>query len=179
MEVVVNVREEVVVDIDGYVVRVKGPKGELVRRLMHPCLVLSKKDNSIVIKSKEKKVFKRHKMFAHTFRAHINNMVKGVVDGFEYKMKICSGHFPMTVNVDKGYVVVKNFLGEKVPRRTKVIEGVNIKIDGDIIILSGIDKEKVAQMAAKIEQVTVIKNRDRRIFQDGCYIIEKAGKVIV
>ena len=48
-------------------------------------------------------------------------------------------------------------------------------IKGDIIIVEGIDKELAGQTAARIEQSTRITNKDRRVFQDGCYITDKAG----
>ena len=144
--------------------------------MVHPLLTIKIKDNVVIIKGKEDT--KKTKKFIHTFRAHIGNMLVGAVEGFEYQLKVCSGHFPMSVAVDKNVLVIKNFLGEKVPRKAPIMEGVNVKIEGDIIKVTGVDKEKVGQTAARIEQSTTISNRDRRIFQDGCYIINKAGKEI-
>ena len=55
---------------------------------------------------------------------------------------------------------------------------VEIKLNGDEIIVKGIDKETVGNIAGRIEQLTRITDRDRRKFQDGIFIIEKAGKEI-
>lgn len=173
-----KILDGVSINVRDFDITVKGPKGELKRRLTYPGLLFIVKGNELILKTKEEKASRRDKMFVNTFKAHINNMMIGVTEGFEYKMKICSGHFPMSVLIEKGYLVIKNFLGEKVPRKSKLIEGVDIKIDGDQILLKGIDKELVGQMAARIESTAVVKNRDRRIFQDGCYITEKAGKSV-
>jgi large subunit ribosomal protein L6 len=41
------------------------------------------------------------------------------------------------------------------------------------VTVTGIDKESVGQTAANIERSTTVKNRDRRVFQDGIYLIHK------
>lgn len=108
--------------------------------------------------------------------AHIVNMFNGVTDGYFAKLKVCSGHFPMQVKVEGTKLQIKNFLGEKIPRAASILNGVKVEVKGDMIEVNGIDKEKVAQTAANIEQATRITNRDRRIFQDGCYLVVKAGE---
>jgi large subunit ribosomal protein L6 len=126
-------------------------------------------------RGKEGKITKKEKRVIGTFAAHISNLIIGITDGFEYKLKICSGHFPMNVKVESEEVVIKNFLGEKVPRRARISSGVSVDIKGDIISVKATDIDAVSQTAARIEQSTRITNRDRRVFQDGCYITEKAG----
>lgn len=81
----------------------------------------------------------------------------------------------MTVTLDGSTVSIKNFLGEKVPRKARLSKDIKVQIQGDIIVVTGLDKEKVGQGAATIEQTTRITNKDRRIFQDGCFIILKPG----
>ena len=55
------------------------------------------------------------------------------------------------------------------------MNGVEVKIQNKTeVIVSGIDKEAVGQTAANIERSTTVKKRDRRVFQDGIYLIEKA-----
>ena len=83
----------------------------------------------------------------------------------------------MNVTLSGNQFSVKNFLGEKIPRKAVIPAGVKAEVKGDIVELTGVDKEKVGQAAANIEQSTRITNRDRRIFQDGCYIILKPGEV--
>jgi len=84
----------------------------------------------------------------------------------------------MSVKVDGNQVVIENFLGERYPRRAKILESVNVEIKGQDVIVKGFDKEKVSQTAANIEQATRIKGLDPRVFQDGIYITEKDGKSV-
>lgn len=169
----VAIPEGVTVEIVGPVVKVKGPKGENERAFAHPKITISKGEKHVIVESK--KPTKREKTMLYSFVAHISNMLDGVNTGFVYKLKICSSHFPMSVSVEKGQVVIKNFLGEKIPRQADIMPGVEVKVDGNMITAEGVDKEKTSVTAARIEQATRITNRDRRIFQDGCFLVEKAG----
>ncbi len=116
---------------------------------------------------------KMEKKMIKTARAHIRNMISGLEKSYVYKLQICSVHFPMSVNVSGNELVIKNFLGETVKRTAKILPGVNVSIQGDIISVENIDKEKAGQTAANIEKSTRIKKRDRRVFQDGIFIIKK------
>lgn len=168
-----TIPEGITVTVEQGLISVKGPKGEVQRDFRDPGVSISSKEGSIVFHSKD--ATRREKKRLYTYRAHVRNMLRGVQEGHTYQVKICSGHFPMNVSVQNGKMVVKNFLGEKFPRELKLIEGVQIKQDGDTITLTGCNKEKVGQCAADMEQLTRITNRDRRIFQDGLYIIMKDG----
>ena len=84
----------------------------------------------------------------------------------------------MNVAVSGKEFVVKNFLGETIPRRFTLPEEVDVKINGTDIIVTSVDVEAAGLAAGRIEKVCRITNRDIRIFQDGCYIVEKAGKAI-
>jgi len=172
----IKVPEKVEVEISGNHILVRGPKGEVSRTFQKFGMEILKKDHSITIDLKDKKLNKKNKMLFMTTRAHIRNLIKGALEGFEYKLKVCSIHFPITVTAEKGQVIIKNFLGEKIPRKADIINGTNVKVDGDIIIVSGVDKERVGQMAARVEQTTRITNKDRRVFGDGAWIFEKGGK---
>ena len=117
------------------------------------------------------------KMFG-TMKAHIQNMITGLNKKFKYKLQIANVHFPMTVKIDeaKNELLINNFLGEKIDRRIKLVPGVSVKVDKEFIEVEGIDREKTGQCAANIEKGAKPKNKDRRIFQDGIYIIEKPGR---
>ncbi len=163
-------------EVDKNTVIIKGSKGELKRSFLNPRIIISKVNNLVSIKCEENIKFSQSdKMYINTYRAHIINMFNGVSNGYSAKLKICAGHFPMNVSVDGTNFVIKNFLGEKVPRKISILNSVKVQVQGDEILVNGIDKEAVGQTAAKIEQLTRITNKDRRIFQDGCYIIQKPG----
>jgi len=157
----------------GREVKIKGPKGELVRSFNFPKVNFTVEGTNLNIVVKN--ATKRDKTQVGTAKAHIKNMIKGVTEGHKYVLKICSGHFPMNVALNGKKFVVKNFLGEKVPRELEVKDGADVKVDGEQVIVEGIDIEIVGQVAADIEQLTRITNKDIRIFQDGIYIIEKPG----
>jgi large subunit ribosomal protein L6 len=91
-------------------------------------------------------------------------------------MEVFYAHFPMQVSVDGGHVVIENFLGEKSPRRAKVRGDTQVQVDGEEVVLTGPNKEDVGQTAADIEQLTRVKDKDTRVFQDGVYITEKPAK---
>ena len=70
--------------------------------------------------------------------------------------------------------VVNNYFGEKVPRNAEILSGVDVKVSNKVeVTVTGIDKELVGQTAANIEKCATVKNRDRRVFQDGIYLINK------
>ncbi len=153
---------------------IKGPKGEVQRNFLHPKVFVSATQADVVF---DVKLFgKAEKKILNTFKAHVKNFIKGVTEGHEYKLRICSGHFPMNVSIKGNGLEVKNFIGEAVPRTLTFKEGTDVKLDGDIITVTGINKEVVAQGAASIEKLTRRNGFDRRRFQDGIYITEKDGK---
>ena len=90
-------------------------------------------------------------------------------------MKTVFSHFPIKTTVEGDEFIIHNFLGERSPRRAKILEGVNVDIKGENITVTGIDKEKVGQTVANIERATAVKNRDIRVFQDGVYRTSKGG----
>ncbi len=173
---VVELPEGVSVSFDGKNVTVKGPKGEVTRKLYSPMVEFRADGNKVEIIIK--KMRKKEKALLGTYKAHLKNMGKGVTVGHTYKLKICSGHFPMNVSYNNQLLSIKNFIGEKVPRTLDVPAGAELKVDGDIITIDSSDKELAGQLAASIEKLTKRPGFDKRIFQDGIYIIEKDGKSI-
>ena len=168
--------EGVEIKLDNGFFEITGSKGTVKRRFAGKNITIKLEDKHLIFEAK--KSTKREKKLINTFKAHLKNMMKGVIEGFTYKLKICASHFPMNVSVSEQKFVVKNFLGEKVPRTLKIQEGATIKVDGQEVIIEGNNKELIGQQAASIEQLCRITNRDRRIFQDGIYIVEKAGKEV-
>jgi large subunit ribosomal protein L6 len=102
-------------------------------------------------------------------------MILGVQEKFEYELKAVFSHFPMTIESKGNDILIKNFLGEKTPRKTQIPKGVEIEIDGNLIKIRSTDKELVGRAAAKLEAATNIRNRDKRIFQDGIFMTKKQG----
>ncbi len=173
----VNVPEGVSIEIEGdtlagFTIRASGPKGENSRFLKYRGIHIEKtEDGRIRVYTTDKK--SKVRAMVGTFASHINNLIKGVTEGFEYRLKILYSHFPMKVRVEGDEVIIENFLGEKHPRRAKIFGRCQVKVSGNEIIVTGIDKEECGQTAANLELATKKKNLDVRIFQDGIYIVEK------
>ena len=173
----IEVPKEITARVTNNTVTVKGKKGEVTRSLPSKKITIKLEGSMIVIEAK--KASKNEKTMVGSYQSHIKNMLKGCMEGHQYSLKIASLHFPMNVSVTKTQFIIKNFLGEKVPRVINITNGVNIKVEGDHVNVEGVKLEDVSQMAASIEQLTRIRNRDTRIFQDGIYITVKDGKSIM
>jgi large subunit ribosomal protein L6 len=166
--------ENIQASFDKHILTIKGEKGEVIRNIANPLVQYKINDKELLMVAKTYN--KRTKKIINTLKAHIKNMIRGVQEGHIYKLKICSGHFPMTVTLKGDVFEVKNFIGEKIPRRVKVLEGTQVKIDGTEVTVESISKEKAGTMAAAIEQLCRRPGFDQRIFQDGIYITMKDGK---
>lgn len=158
---------------DNNILTIKGEKGEMSRDFSYPKIDLKVNGNVVEITSKN--VRKKEKALIGTFVAHIKNMIKGVTVGFEYKMKTVFSHFPIKTSVEGNKFVIQNFLGERAPRKAKILEGITVEAKGEDVTVTGIDKEKVGQTVANIERATKVKKRDIRVFQDGIYRTSKGG----
>jgi large subunit ribosomal protein L6 len=169
----VDVPDGVEVKLAGRDVTVKGPAGTITRTLLQPNITIKVTDKKVVINSNP--ATKREKMHMGSIEAHIKNMIAGSQKPYVYKLKVCASHFPMNVAVSGSELVIKNFLGEKVPRSIKFDAGVKVKVAGDIVEIESPDLELAGRTASKFEGLTFVSKRDRRIFQDGLYIIHKAG----
>lgn len=173
----ISLEENITAFLEENMLVVKGSQGEVRKNFIHPKIKIDIENKKIIVRVKA--ATKREKRIIGSFESHIINMVQGVQEPHQYKLKICSGHFPINVSVSGQEVMIKNFLGESVPRRVVLLPGAKIKVEGNIITITSPDKEIAGMNANKIESACRITNRDRRIFQDGCYIIHKAGKDIV
>ncbi len=157
--------------MDGGVLTVEGPKGKLSREFTDPTLRVSVDGREIVIHVDLPK--KREKVLMGTWNAHINNMIKGVTDGFRYTLKLVYSHFPVKMSVKGTEFVIENFEGEKSPRKARILPDVKVSVKGDQVVVEGINKEHVGQTAANIEMATRRRGYDPRVFQDGIYIVSK------
>jgi large subunit ribosomal protein L6 len=172
----IEIPADVKAEISGPILKISGPEGENEKKFNINNLEFKKEDNKIIIGNK--KATKKEKKLMNTIASHIKNMIKGVQEKFEYKLKICFSHFPISVEIKNNEALIKNFLGEKIPRKIKIPGGIEIEVDKDIIKIKSSNKELAGQVAANFETVTRIRKRDKRVFQDGIFIINKAGREI-
>jgi len=89
------------------------------------------------------------------------------------KLKIIYAHFPVSVEIKGKEIMIKNFIGEKQPRRARIMGSTKVESKGTEMNLSGNSKEDIGQTFANIKSATKIRNRDSRVFQDGFYLVEQ------
>jgi len=149
------------ISAEGSKVTVSGAKGTLVRDFAHPDVKIAIKGGEVAVSAPL--------VMLNTVEAHIRNMAVGVTIGYHKKIKILFSHFPITVELKGREMLVKNFLGEKQPRRLRIMGDVKVEAKGQELTISGISKDDVGQTFANIKSATKIRNRDSRVFQDGFY----------
>jgi len=168
----IQIPDKVKVSLENNVLKVKGPKGEVIKDFSYA--------KGIRIQLNEGKIIlettfadRRKKALLYSIIAHIKNMITGTINGYRYYLKVISTHFPISVKVSGDEVQVSNLIGEKNIRRAKILPGVKVTVKGEDIVVEGSDIYNVAQTAANIESSTKIVGYDRRIFSDGIYIYKK------
>jgi large subunit ribosomal protein L6 len=166
----IDVPEGVECKVSGRTVEVSGKKGKISRSFDSSEMRIKVDGRSL--SAEMDSVRRKDKATVGTFRAHMLNMIKGVSDGFVYKLQVVYSHFPITVKVEGKRVIINNFLGERSARFANIVGDVTVEVSGDSILVKGINKDDVGQTSYNIEQATIVKYRDRKTFQDGCYIVE-------
>jgi len=175
MEKTFQIPEDVKVEINNFDIVVTGKKGKIEKNFANPVFT-----NKIKIAKSEKEVKvstdsdKREiRAMIGTIIAYLKSMSTGVTHGYTYTMKIVYMHFPFTVKVTGKEITIGNFLGGKALRKSKIIGNTNVEIKGDDIMVTGINVEEIGQTCANMETATKIKNRDRRVFQDGIFLFSR------
>ena len=167
----VEIPENVKVTLKGRTVEVSGENGSITRNFAQASVDIKLWDSKIIISSLRSR--RKESALAGTIISHVQNMIKGVTQGFTYKLKIVYSHFPITVKIEGNTVVVENFIGERSPRRARIMGNSKVTVKGDDVIVKGSNIEDVSQTAANIEQATKVKEKDPRKFLDGIYVFEK------
>jgi large subunit ribosomal protein L6 len=133
--------------VEGINITVKGPKGQLTRKL-HPDILLTKQDNNLVVARPSDSGY--HKALHGLTRSLVNNMVKGVSEGFKTNLELVGVGYRAVmagkkISVQIGYSHPVEF--EPPPNITLAVEGTNK------IVVSGIDKELIGSTAANIRSI--------------------------
>ena len=124
-------------------VTVKGPKGTLERVL--PAEMNIKLEGNEVIVTRPNELKKMKSLHGLT-RTLINNMVVGVTEGYQKVLEVNGVGY----RVQKSGKKLTLHLGFSHPVEMEDPEGIESTVDGNKIIIKGIDKEKVGQYAANI-----------------------------
>ncbi len=126
----------------------KGEKGTNTLRI-HPDISIEKSENELIVKRATDE--KQHRALHGLFRSLVNNAVVGVSEGYTKKLEIIGVGFRASMNGD----VLELNLGYSHPIFFVPPEGINMEVDtksgkNPILIISGVDKELVGQISAKI-----------------------------
>lgn len=159
------------IDITGSVVKVKGPKGQLEMQV-HPDITAEVKEKEVHLSRHSDD--KSHRALHGLWRALIANMVKGVTAGFEQKLEIVGVGYKAEMKGKK----LQLALGYSHPILFGPPEGITITAPTlTTIFISGIDKQLVGAVAAKIRSFRPPEPyKGKGIKYEGEYIRRKAGK---
>lgn len=139
----IEVKEGVTVIIEPNQIKVTGPKGELSQAI-HPAVKINQEENVLTVKPK--RGAKDGSAFQGLTRTLVANMVKGVTEGFEKKLEFHGVGYRAAV---QGKDLVMS-LGFSHPVKYTPKEGIEIKVEKNVITVSGIDKQMVGQVASEI-----------------------------
>ncbi len=143
----IEIPKNVTVTIDGQQVKVKGPKGELQQVLTEPIKVEQEGQTLRVLRRNDSRVARQRHGLSRTLVA---NMVEGVSKGFEKRLQIQGVGYRAQV---QGRNLILN-VGYSQPVQIVPPEGIQLAVEGNVnVIVSGINKEIVGNIAAKIRGV--------------------------
>jgi len=174
----IEIPEGIEFKIDGSRISAKSGDKSITKKIDLKNFSIKMENEKIILHAK--KATRSESRIIHTIKAHINNMLNGLSNEFEYELEVAYSHFPVSIELDNSNhkLIIKNFLGEKKNRVAKLLPESDVSVKGNIIFVKSYNKEVAGQTAANIEKATQIKNRDRRKFQDGIYITQKPGREI-
>jgi len=142
---IINIPAGVTVESNGNVVTVKGPKGELSTKI--------NENITIDINEQELKLTRKNdnfKQFHGTANALINNMIKGVTDGFEKKLESVGVGYRFQLSGKK--LIIKAGYSHDV--EMQIPEGIKLEVPSNTeLLVKGIDKQLVGEFAANVRKI--------------------------
>ncbi len=139
----IQIPSGVTITVDSDVISVKGPKGELTVPHLSDVTVAASDGVATVTRKDDQKIAKAQHGLQ---RALLNNAVVGVTEAFEKKLEVNGVGF----RVSGGGQEIEMQLGFSHPVKYKAQDGVQLTVNKMEITVSGIDKQKVGQVAAEI-----------------------------
>lgn len=168
----ITLPEAATASVEGSVVRVKGPKGELTYTA-HPAIAVTVADGKITCAVAHDS--KEASALWGTTRANLANLVAGVTEGYRKRLELHGvGYRAKTAGKDLELQV-----GFSHPVVVKAPEGVTFTVDKEGILVEGIDKQAVGQVSASIRAVRKPEPyQGKGIRYAGEVVRRKVGKVV-
>ncbi len=169
----INIPSGVEVKVNGGLVTVKGPKGELAQQL-HPIVQAELKDKELLVNVPNPDDRSQRALWG-LFRTLLANLVDGVTKGFTKELEINGIGFKAVAGPGK---LVLN-VGFSHPVEFMFPKDIQITVDKNLITVAGIDKQKVGQIAAEIRAIKKPEPyKGKGIKYKEEVIRRKAGKVV-
>jgi large subunit ribosomal protein L6 len=167
----IPIPEKVTITIEGQTVSVKGPKGQLARALVSEVIVEQDNNTIVVKRCNESRIARQRHGLSRTLVA---NMVEGVSQGFQKRLEIQGVGYRAQV---QGSNLVLS-VGYSHPVTIEPPEGVQLAVENNTnVIVSGIDKESVGNIAARIRAVRPPEPyKGKGIRYSGEFVRRKVGK---
>ena len=141
----INIPTDVTVTVDGNVVTVKGPKGEL-STVINENITVNMDGNEITLTRKND----NYKNFHGTANANINNMIIGVTKGFEKKLESVGVGYRFQL---KGQELVVT-AGYSHTVNVEIPTGITLEVPSNTeLFVRGIDKQLVGEFAANVRKI--------------------------
>ena len=142
---ILTIPENVTVSVNGNIVTVKGPKGELSTEI-NPNITVTVEDNKLTVERKND----NFKNFHGTANANIRNMIIGVTEGFEKKLEAIGVGYRFKVS---GKTITVN-AGYSHPIVVEIPEGITVEAPSNTeLTIKGIDKCLIGEFAANIRKI--------------------------
>lgn len=168
---VLQIPANTIVKLEGDLVKITQGPEEISVKFNTKKVSVVVSGNTVTIKP-IKKLRRETNALIQSVCKHILNVFKGGTTPYQKKMQVVYAHFPISIEVKGKAINIKNFLGEKVPREAEIIGNTQVLVAGQDITVKGPDIDAVGQTVANIIQSVRIVGKDRRVFQDGIYIVK-------
>jgi len=167
----VVIPEGVQVEVSGPVVKATGPLGTMSKDFSKTRVKITKGEAKLEVSTDLKG--RRGKAMVGAIVKRLSNMMRGVKVHYIVDMKLVFSHFPPTIEAQGGVFSVKNFMGERTPRKVAIPPGVQVEVKGQDITVTSVDIESATQFAGSVETTTKTIGKDQRIYLDGIYVQSK------
>jgi large subunit ribosomal protein L6 len=166
----ITIPEGVKVEVSGDKVSIKGSKGTL-KFDFHPEMEIKVSGNEVVVEKKGNS--KKAPAIWGTTARLIQNMMKGVTTGFQKQLELNGVGYRMAVAGRK----INLALGFSHPVVVDIEEGLEVKVENNVMTISGIDKQRVGQFSANIKDLKPVEPYKGKGFRYvGEIVKKKEGK---